>query len=508
MPFVAGVLTALLVWYTWGSLDHGGASHDERAYLLQARIFALGKWVAAAPPIPEFFEQMHVFVTPALASKYPPGHSLLITPGIWFGLPGLMPVVLSGVAAGLVFALARRVTNPWVALIAWTFWATSGENLRWRASYYSEMTTSVAVLLAWWSLLHWRLTNRRFFLVLLAFVTGWGAITRPLTMFAFALPIAVVAAYHILKARAWRDMAVAFAVTLGVLAILPVWSRVTTGSWREWPLVAYSRIYAPSDNLGFGLDSIVRSRELPPDLQRVADEFFALHREFTPKTVPGELIDRMREVTTKVWGHWRVSLLPFAALGLLVMPLAVGFAAGSSLLLLLAYGVYAHPAEWTVYYLESFPVLALLTALGIWRSIGFVLERSGSPATLRPGHSALAVLGLILLSYFRIPGEVRATRIEVSNTNFEQRSFREAVDNLPGASKIVFVRYAPKRVGHFSFVTNEPDLEAATSWVVYDRGAQNQELMDLAPERRAYLFDQLQRAFIEITRDGSALPPP
>src|SRR5262245_728436 len=68
VPFVAGVTTALLVWFTWGSLQQGGASHDERAYLLQARIFALGKWVSAAPPIPEFFEQFHVLITPVLAS--------------------------------------------------------------------------------------------------------------------------------------------------------------------------------------------------------------------------------------------------------------------------------------------------------------------------------------------------------------------------------------------------------------------------------------------------------
>jgi hypothetical protein len=184
-----------------------------------------------------------------------------------------------------------------------------------------------------------------------------------------------------------------------------------------------------------------------------------------------------------------------------VMPLPVAFAVGSAFLLVLAYGVYAHPAEWTVYYVEALPVLAVLTALGIWRAIEFTLRHSGSPKdSLVPGHGALAALGLVALSFTRMPNDVRATRTIVSNTTIEQRLFREAVDRLPGERKLVFVRYAPKFVGHFSLVQNEPDLEAATSWIVYDRGEENKALMLLAPERRVYLFDQRQRSFTEIPR--------
>ena len=37
--------------------------HDERAHFLQAAMFARGHWTVASPPIPAFFEQMHVFVS-------------------------------------------------------------------------------------------------------------------------------------------------------------------------------------------------------------------------------------------------------------------------------------------------------------------------------------------------------------------------------------------------------------------------------------------------------------
>src|SRR5262252_7196719 len=104
-PCLFGIATAVEIAVVWGSLSAVPTVHDEAAYLLQARIFASGHWTAPAPPLPEFFEQYHVLVTPVLAGKYPPGHSLVLVPGIWLGAPGLMPIVLAGLAGGFVFLL-------------------------------------------------------------------------------------------------------------------------------------------------------------------------------------------------------------------------------------------------------------------------------------------------------------------------------------------------------------------------------------------------------------------
>src|SRR5262245_60349415 len=68
-PVVFGALTALAVWWAWGSLRALPWVHDEKAFLLQAELFARGRWSGPSPPIPEFFEQFGVLVTPALASK-------------------------------------------------------------------------------------------------------------------------------------------------------------------------------------------------------------------------------------------------------------------------------------------------------------------------------------------------------------------------------------------------------------------------------------------------------
>ena len=72
----------------WGSTDEPGVVHDERAIVLQARIFAGGQWRGPTPPEPAAFEQMHVFGEPGVASKYPPFHSAVLVPGVWLSLTG------------------------------------------------------------------------------------------------------------------------------------------------------------------------------------------------------------------------------------------------------------------------------------------------------------------------------------------------------------------------------------------------------------------------------------
>src|SRR5258708_13451698 len=112
---VCGVVTALLTWWVWGSLDQVAVFHDEAAYLLQAKIFASGRWTAPARPLPEFFEQYHVLVTPAFASKYWPGHSPLTVPGVCLALAGLGPLPLSRLPAAPRFAPPSRVHPPTIA---------------------------------------------------------------------------------------------------------------------------------------------------------------------------------------------------------------------------------------------------------------------------------------------------------------------------------------------------------------------------------------------------------
>jgi hypothetical protein len=412
--------------------------------------------------------------------------------------------MLTGLTAGLLFALARRITNPWVALLAWLVWTTTNDNLRWRATYYSEVTTGAMVLLAWWSVLHWRLSHRRGWIVLLAVAVGWGAITRPLTMMAFTLPLVAVTLPSLIRTRAWGDMSAALAVTVAILAVVPIWSRATIGRWSETPVAEYTRAYLPWDTMGFGMDPTSGTRVLPVDLERVADEFRQTHEAHTLASLPGQLWARAKMVAGGTWHNQRVGLLPFVALGIITMPLAVAFAFGSGLLLLIAYALYAHPPDWTVYYLEFLPVLALVTALGLWRAITFIQDRFGPAGSARLEHAVAATGLFVVLSLKSIGSDMRLVGPYLKQLGTLQHQFKDALTLLPTERSIVFVRYEPNYVGHFSLVENVPDLDRARTWVVYDRGVENEALLRLAPDRTPYLFDQARHSLVPLDR---ANPP-
>jgi len=55
---------------------------------------------------------------------------------------------------------------------------------------------------------------------------------------------------------------------------------------------------------------------------------------------------------------------------------------------------------------------------------------------------------------------------------------------------IVFVHYGPGHNPNLSLVHNVADPARAPLWVVYDRGAENGELLRFARDRVGYVFDE------------------
>jgi hypothetical protein len=488
-PVLCGVLTAVVTWWVWGSLRQIPAYHDEAAYLLQAKLVASGRWTAPGRPLPEFFEQYHVLVTPVLASKYWPGHSLLMVPGMWLGLPGLVPVLLSGLTGALCFALARRLTNPWVAALAWFFWTTAPGVMHWRASYYSEVTTSALWLVSWWALLDWYETGRRGALLILAACVGWSAITRPLTALAFAVPTGIVVLRRCYARRTWRDLGLALGLGAVLLGLIPLWSARTTGDWRTTPYALYARLYFP-----FHLDTTEPERALPPDMQRWVGPMQDMVRAYTLGAFPGALVERVRQIGVDMWHGWRLLFLPFAIVGLFVLPAGAGYAVATAAFLVLAHLWIAHVPSWSLYYLEVQPVLAFLTALGVGVTAPRVTRRLGASPTrliaLIVGSAALALAFL----------DLRATGRTLANRQAYFRRFATLVQRIPDPQAIVFVRYSPYHNVHGSLIANEPDLEQAHAWIVYDRGADNARLLALAPARVPYLYDETTNTLTALPR--------
>jgi len=334
---IIGVISTITFRYEWGTFRALPLVHDEAAYILQARLFAAGKWTDSVP-IPEFFEQPHVLVTPRFAAKYGPGNALLLTPGIWFDRPGLMPVIVLGVTGALIFVLGRRIVNVWVGVFAWMIWlGLASETSTFRPSYFSEILTEALWLSAWWALLRWRDDRRVGYLLLVAASIGWMVLTRPLTAVAFALPVGVAVLVLVWRTRAWAQLAAALAVGMTFLAVIPLWSAKTTRNWRVSPLVLYNEQYMPYEVLGFGLREKALLREAPPEIACFENSYGATHRWHVVAAIPGDLHARTHEAINAFFADRRRGLIVFAALGILASPVELGFMLGTCIALLLAY---------------------------------------------------------------------------------------------------------------------------------------------------------------------------
>ena len=493
-PVVVGVLTALFVAWIWGSLSEPATIHDEAAYLLQAEIFASGRISADPPPLPEFFEQYHVLVTPRLAPKYPPGHALLLVPGVWLGVPGLTPVLLAGLAGGLLFALARSVSGFPVAVLTWVIWLSAPAGNLWRATYLSESTSTAIWLGTAWLLLRWSKTGHARDLVGIAGLAAWMGITRPLSAIGFAAPLGVVVLLGVWRRGCWGALVGACAAGLVVLGLIPIWSASSTLDWRVTPYTEYSRVYTPYQKLGFGVDPLPAERALPIDMAESDAAYRRIHAAHSVRGLPRAFAERLLAVAEEIWSGapWRMPLALFVAIGLLALPPAGRFGLIWMLSLFAAYLLYAHPLDWLVYYYEAHAFFAFVAALGLWT----LLERLAKARAPQLATVLVALIG------FLGARDALTTRDEIQRRGAYHRAFARIVAAIPEEKAVLFVRYDPRHDPNFALVENPPDHARARVWIVYDRGDDDARLLALAKDRVPYYFDEKSFSLYRLT------PPP
>ena len=479
LPPVCGLISALLMAWVWSGTQFIPNIADESAYLLQAEIFAKGAWSLAARPLPEFFEQMHIFVTPFVASKYFPGQSLLLVPGILVGFRPLVPLLLIFGSGLLIVALSRRIANGWVALLVWAIWTTARSNLFFLPTYLSEVTTVFLWLLGWWALYDWHLRPRRRMLILLSVCIAWALITRPLTGLVFAVPAITVAVWSARRHGLLGEIRYALLVGFAVVCIVPLWSKGTTGQWRQTPQSLYTRTYMPWDKIGFDLDSTPALRALPASQAWEMEGFMALHQRHTVGSLPYDAVVRLVALHDGVFTIWRAGLVGFFVLGLISLSPVVAVGGIATLLLFVAYLPYAHPGIWTVYYLEALPVVAMITVLG------FVLATAWMRRKLERGAGGAGSLVGIVLAIVLLAGSlpiVRSERARRSKWAAPRLALWDAIARLPTPRNLVF--FPP-----YAVVANDADLAHARAWLVNDLGSENAQLQELVPDRAAYLID-------------------
>ena len=200
-----------------------------------------------------------------------------------------------------------------------------------------------------------------------------------------------------------------------------------------------------------------------------------------------------------MWYDWRGGLALVALVGLAGAPIELWVGLGALGLQLLLYLLYAHPPTWSLYYIETLPVLAFATALGVP-----VLLSLGTRGRV-PGAARL-VAGVALLALLVYPAWVTMHQVR-AQISADHAYYDAFLGSLPGDADgaIVFVRYSRAHNDGLSLVRNVPDLADVGVWVAYDRGAENVQLMSVTPDRAAYLFDEAGWALRRLNKDGTVV---
>jgi hypothetical protein len=319
-------------------------------------------------------------------------------------------------------------------------------------------------------------------------------------MLGFAVPVGLVVLIDVVKQKAWRDVAIAVAIGVAILGVLPLWSVETTGDWRLSPLTLYQRDYLPFDKPGFGVDKTPPAKPLNPVNQATYAEFYREHAAHLPSNLPIIIWDRLRLLALSEWSGWRVVLMPLFVIGVFAMGAELWFALVCSIALFAAYLSYGHFSEWTLYYFEGIPVLSVIVALGVWRAALLLLGRAVGGNVAVIGASRRGWIASLILLAVPVASEAWVWRHKHQEDSRYYTEFNEMVDALPKNPTVIFVRYAPRLQAHPNVVQNSPRLGDEPIWIVNDLGARDPELMRFAGPRVPLYFNEDGRRF-ELARD-------
>ncbi len=269
---IAGVIGGLAV--SFGPLETIPHVQDEVAYLWQAKIFALGRAWAPAPPDPPFFEQAFIEIDPPRwFSKYPPGWPLLLAVGARLGLPWLINPLLAGASLALIYATGRRLfgaaaggwaaalgsVSPFVLFLSGSYMAHPAVMFLTAAALYGfvRVTTDRAAVPR-------RIRRTSIGLSLaVGLCLGWAFITRQATALGVAVPFVIwglsdstgaVAAWARRKASSGdilrRVLPYVLMVVGGMIPVLllGVVNQAQMGS----PLLMAQELVGDYNRLGFG----------------------------------------------------------------------------------------------------------------------------------------------------------------------------------------------------------------------------------------------------------------
>jgi hypothetical protein len=498
----ATLFATLLSRLVFAGLPHVA---DSIVQVFQARIFADGRLWVPSPPLREFFDYSHMINDGRWYSQYPPGHALLLVPGVWLGAPWLTNPILGGLSVFAIFLLARELFDEMTARIAAILGVLS-PFLIFMASEFMSHVSGLCTL-TFFLFFYFRMTRTGHIRSGMAAgaCLGFAVLIRPYTAFAMALPAGIQTTWLLYKDR-FRLLYPVLALTVGGflgVVLFGLYNWRTTG---DPFLPGYIKLYGPSVGLGFGKGIWTPPHTLARGLGAAWSNVASINSQLFGWPL------------TSLWAL-AVALLPWTSRDRRDLGLRL-FLASFPLCLLLAYVFFwNHDLCFGPRYLyEALGPLLVLSAIGL-RQSGIWLGKKILPRATgwhRAAPGATLVLFLFVCAgasswpaLLRRPqwaggGPPGSPLREASYFFYYSPEFwgvgpylhrlvaREKLDRA-----LVFTHFTerrsdslPERYVWFgsAFAWEDPDLERAQVIFAHDRGNENARLAALFPGREVYLY--------------------
>ncbi len=457
---------------------------DELAYQFQSRAFATGQLGFEVPQGREFFIVPHTTFDGGLwHSVMNPGWPMLLAVGQFLGLPFLVNPLLGAAALPLLHSFLRQAEAGRLAAGV-TVWALA------TSPFYVVMASTTMAhsssfflfsLFLWGWIRVWR-TGDRLGAILAGLALGIGFLVRPLDAVVTALPFGLVLAWRCVHFPRWIPslLLVGGFSLIGPLGTL-AYNQALTGDALEFPQTRYFDQRFPGERFGMGFG---------PDMGTKihGDEWPGYHISDAPRVTSQRMLRGLRDS----WGlPWLTLVGIVLALGAKRAPIPLRTLGAAGLALLAAYVAHFYDgiAYGARHYFLAMAPAAL--ALGAMAAAGLA-GRAG--LRHRVGAAVVAWVAHVLL--FALPPQLATYHGDYWSAS---PALELAVEEAGLDQALVFVAQDPHG-WKSAFPLNEFPLNHNSVLFALDRGAANDDLRALHPERVAWRAERSTEDVVRIER--------
>ncbi|MBN1232592.1 MAG: glycosyltransferase family 39 protein [Candidatus Coatesbacteria bacterium] len=229
---------------------------DEISYLLQARIFASGKFHLGSFPFADAINYYWIYTAEKVYSTFTPGWPLILSIGAFLKAPWLTNIIISAITLFFIYRLGALLYNERTARLAAILAVFSPWFIFMTPSFMSHPSCMLMILIAYFCYFNYKDRNVLLSTLIPGLLTGYAYLIRPLSGIVMGIPLLYLIIKQF-KKKTILDLLLFLAGPCIALAFTMYYNYNQTGDPLLFPVSKYTKIYFGHEinSLGFSSES-------------------------------------------------------------------------------------------------------------------------------------------------------------------------------------------------------------------------------------------------------------